>query len=313
MKTDKAPHNEKQGTYSKISSYLGAASATIIQTTATHPLDTISKRLQNNKDTKFSLLNARASMKNLYLTVYPTSTTSIWAGYNAALTYRVTANTITFGSQPLIKRYLDREYGYTISQITGENYKSTATSMLSGAMLGLIEVTSLPLDRWKVLRQVNNTTPFFTLIKHEKNTLYAGAFVTGLRNLKAFPALYGISDLSNKYFPPVDTVPFYQRVISSCAGAIAAVIVSNPLDVVKTRVQAQSYPLKLMTPDSAMKITSRIFVQDGMYGFSRGILPRMLSIVPRLTFLKALSEEFVPLISKGLENGADWIESCSRK
>ena len=129
-----------------------------------------------------------------------------------------------------------------------------------------------------------------------------------LRNIKSFSTLYGISHISSQYFAPVSeghTTPFYQRVISSGVGAVGAVIVSNPADMIKTLLQAQSYDVRLKEPTSAMKIAVKIYSQEGLYGFWRGVLPRLGSIVPRLTFLKALSEEFTPLINKALNQEVD--------
>ena len=309
MKTDKQPCNEIPSSHRKIASYLSAASATMIQTTGTHVLDTISKRLQNNKNVHFSLNNAKVFFNNVYSIAYPTKTSSIWDGYKAALTYRVTACTLTLGSQPLTQEFLTRKYGNEISQWTGEKYKSTATHMLSGALYGVIEVAFLPLDRWKLLRQMNNTAPFFDLVKQQRNNLYVGSAITCLRNIKAFSTWFGVSDVVNKYFShdvQLGPVPFYQRVITSSAGAVAATIISNPADVVKTIMQTQSDRLHGQKPDSAMKIVAKIYGQDGVYGFARGVWPRLGSIVPRLTFLKALSEEFAPVINKALDSSVGY-------
>lgn len=316
MTIDKLHNDKPAGTYNTISAYLAAAAAASIQTTGTHVLDTAAKRLQNNIKTTTPSLKPNMFMNNLCSIIWPAKTSSLWDGYKAALTYRVTASTITFGSQPLIQRYLEKEYGYTIGQFVGEQHKSTTTHVLSGAMFGFVEVAFLPLDKWKVLRQVNNTTPFISLIKQERYNLYAGSFVTCLRNVKSFSTMYGVSNITNQYFTPnvhSDLIPFYQRVITSGAGAVSAVIVSNPTDVVKTRILAKSSAVKLGEADSALRIAIKIYSQEGVPAFWRGILPRLVSVVPRLTFLKALSEEFAPLISKGLNHGADWFDGCSPK
>lgn len=297
-------HDDIHNSHKKIASYLSAASTTMIQTTGTHVLDTISKRLQNNKNVDLSLTNPKAFFNNIYPIIYPTKTSSIWDGYNAALTYRVIACTLTLGSQPLVQEFLTQKYGNEISQWTGHTYKSTATSMMSGAIFGVMEVAFLPLDRWKLLRQINNTTPFFDLIQQQRKKLYIGSSITCVRNIKAFSALFGVSDITNQYFShngqPGPT-PFYQRVMTSSAGAIVATIISNPADVIKTIKQTQSHQLLHQNPDSSMKIFSRVWKENGVKGLGRGLWPRLGSIVPRLTFLKALSEELSPVINKALD------------
>ena len=307
MKTNQSDSEKTQSSHQKIASYLAAASAAVINTTGTHPLDTISKRLQNNPNVRFSPWHAAASFNQFYAIAClreSGSNSSIWNGYTAALTYRVTACTVTLGSQPLTQQLLIKKYGHEISQWTGEKYTSTVTHMLSGALYGVIEVAFLPLDKWKILRQMNHTMPFIDLVKQQKNNLYAGSSITCLRNITAYPTLFGVSDLANKYFPhdsQQSTIPFYQRLVTSSAGAIASVIVSSATDVVKTIIQTQSPPFSGQKLDSATKVVAQVYGQDGIYGFFRGIWPRLGSIVPRLTFLKAISEELVPIINKALD------------
>ncbi len=293
--------------HAKIASYLSAASSTMIQTTGTHVLDTISKRLQNNKNVHLSLNNPRAFFNNLYPVIYPTKTSSIWDGYSAALTYRVIACTFTLGSQPLFQDYLNKKYGHQMNQWVGHTYQSTVTHAMSGAMFGIIEVAFLPLDRWKVLRQMNNTTPFFDLIQQQKTKLYVGSSITCLRNITAFSAWFGVADMVNKHFShngQSGSIPLYQRVITSSAGAVVATILSNPADVIKTIKQKQSEKLDVKQIDSSMKIASQVLKDDGMKGLARGVWPRLGSIVPRLTFLKVLSEELTPVINKVLDNSS---------
>lgn len=301
-----------QDSHKKIASYLSAASSTMIQTTGTHVLDTISKRLQNNKNVHLSLTNPKAFFNHAYSIIYPTKTSSIWDGYKAALTYRVIACTVTLGSQPLVQTFLTKKYGNEISQWTGNTYKSTATHMISGAIFGVMEVAFLPLDRWKLLRQINNTTPFFDLVQQQRTKLYVGSSITCVRNIKAFSAWFGVSDIVNQYFShngqPGPT-PFYQRIITSSAGAIVATVISNPADVIKTIKQTQSDRLHGQKPDSSMRIFSQVWKENGIKGLGRGMWPRLGSIVPRLTFLKALSEELSPVINKALDESV----SFSRK
>jgi hypothetical protein len=308
MKPD-THRDDIHSSHKKIASYLSAASTTMIQTTGTHVLDTISKRLQNNKNVPLSLTDPRAFFNNVYPIIYPTKTSSLWDGYKAALTYRVIACTLTFGSQPLAQEFLTKKYGNEISQWTGNTYKSTATHMMSGAIFGVMEVAFLPLDRWKLLRQINNTTPFFDLVQQQRKKLYVGSSITCVRNIKAFSAWFGVSDVMNQYFShngqPGPT-PFYQRVITSSAGAIVATIISNPADVIKTIKQTQSDQSPNQKPDSSMKIFSQVWKENGVKGLGRGLWPRLGSIVPRLTFLKALSEELSPIINQALDESINY-------
>lgn len=303
MKSD-ADRDNIQSSHKKIAAYLSAISSTVIQTTGTHALDTISKRLQNNKNVYFSLTNPAAFFNNVYTIIYPTKISSIWDGYKAALTYRGVACTLTLGSQPLVQEILIKQYGDVIGQWTSNTYKSTVTHMLSGAIFGVMEVAFLPLDRWKLLRQINNTTPFYDLVQQQRARLYVSATITGVRNIKAFSAWFGVSDSVNQYFSHNEqsgSISFYQRMITSSAGAIVATVISNPADVIKTIKQAQSDRFHDKNPDSSIKILSNIWKENGLNGLGRGMGTRLVAIVPRLTFLKALSEELSPVIHNALD------------
>ncbi|MDQ5883764.1 MAG: hypothetical protein QG556_101 [Pseudomonadota bacterium] len=261
--------------------------------------------MQNNKNVHLSLKNPKAFFNDIYPIIYPTKTSSIWDGYKAALTYRVSACTMTLGSQPLVQTFLKQKYGNEISQWTGNRYQSTATHMISGAIFGVMETAFLPLDRWKLLRQINNTTPFFDLMKQQRTKLYVGSSITCIRNVKAFSAWFGVSDIVNQHFShhkQTGPTPFYQRVITSSAGAIVATVISNPADVIKTIKQTQSDRLDGQKPDSSMKIFSQVWKENGIKGLGRGMWPRLGSIVPRLTFLKAVSEELTPVIHNALDD-----------
>ncbi len=296
----KPNHEKKPSTYGAISAYLAAGSAAFIQTTGTHPLDTAAKIFQNLENVKDVLPEVKNPIKKAYSILYSKPSTSLWNGYQAAVIYRVVASTATFGSQKQIQEHLGREYGAGISQVTGKKFQSTATHALAGFVFAPIEVLFLPLDRWKVLRQVGNMTPIVTLIQNEGRYLYAGAAVTCVRNCTSFPVMFGVSDWCQHYFPQTETVPFSQRLISSCAGAVAAVVISNPTDVVKTRMQTPSYASPSSKPRSAMNLAVEISKNEGMRGFRSGIVPRLCSIVPRLTFLKAMTDQLTPVINNCL-------------
>ena len=295
---NKKQERHNSDTYKAISSYLAAASSTIIQTTFTHPLDTVAKRSQNNQ---------WSFVKKSLASPFPANISWVWAGFPAAVAYRTTACTITLGSQPLIQQYIEKEYGFPISQFTGDKYRIAATQALSGAMFGMIEVGFLPLDRWKILRQVGNAMPFYKLLKQEKSHLYFGASITCLRNLTCYPILFGVSNLSEQYFSDTSqtqTITLFQRTLSSGIGAVASIVASNPADTIKTRMQAQSHAA-ISLPDSAIKTAIKIYEENGVTGFSRGVWPRLFSTVPRITFLKTLHAELTPLINEALHQGTD--------
>lgn len=303
MKMDHTHHDNRQDTYGLIATYLAAASGACIQTTGMHPLDTVAKKLQNHINVKTFLSDRVNVSKKIYSILYPTPTSSLWDGYKAAITYRVVAGAATFGTQKQIQAYLSREYAPAISCITGETYQSAATHALAGAVFAPVEVLFLPLDRWKVLRQVGNMTPMLTLIQTEGRYLYTGAAVTCVRNCMAFPVMFGVSDWSKQYLSKTETATLSQCFLSACAGAVGAVVVSNPTDVIKTRMQAHTHHSSSGKPRTAMHIASDLYRTEGIAGFRRGLTPRLAAIVPRLTFIKTITDQLTPIIHDALNQG----------
>lgn len=66
--------------------------------------------------------------------------------------------------------------------------------------------------------------------------------------------------------------------LSGSLAGICATIFTNPLDVVKTRVQCSESPRTVLT------ICREILSESGWRGFYSGIVPRLLSSVPRSVF-----------------------------
>lgn len=69
----------------------------------------------------------------------------------------------------------------------------------------------------------------------------------------------------------------------SCIAAILGGIVSNPFDVVKTRVQVDS-------SRHALSVITKMYQENGLRSFSRGMGARVLWIVPSMTISITLYE-----------------------
>lgn len=282
--------------YRKISYYLSAVGGAILENTL-HPLDTISKRLQNS-DIKVSLNPNKLSQlrSTLSTIIYPVNNSSIMDGYVAALTYRSVQRTVMFGTQPIMQSYLHKHIGEPIGTLVGDKYKITVTHMLSGSIIGMSEIAFLFLDKWKILRQLEDKIKVIPLIRREKLNLFRGVFATGLRNAQAFSTLYGVDGLVKIHLfnlNPTDHVSFTQKLSSSLIGSIAAVIVTNPADVIKTRVQKNNV--------TNLEAIRQISAHAGYSGYLKGIWPRLFSVTPRLTIIKTASEQLAPMINAAID------------
>jgi hypothetical protein len=111
-------------------------------------------------------------------------------------------------------------------------------------LVGIGEVLILPLDVLKIKSQTNPQAlagrGIVDIVLTEQMKLYRGGAWTAARNAKGSFALFGASALTKEYLFALDSyhkATFTQNLISSSIGAIASVFVSNPFDVIKTRIQ----------------------------------------------------------------------------
>jgi len=70
---------------------------------------------------------------------------------------------------------------------------------------------------------------------------------------------------------------WFQNFIASIAGASASLIVSAPLDVIKTRIQNRNFE----NPESGFRILSNMARKEGMSSFFKGLVPKVRCCMPR--------------------------------
>ncbi|ETO29193.1 guanine nucleotide transporter, partial [Reticulomyxa filosa] len=68
--------------------------------------------------------------------------------------------------------------------------------------------------------------------------------------------------------------------VGSMAGGIASIIVSSPLDVIKTRLQNKSFDDKR----SGFRVLSELVKEEGFHAFFKGLTPKIGLIGPKLVF-----------------------------
>lgn len=63
-----------------------------------------------------------------------------------------------------------------------------------------------------------------------------------------------------------------QNFVASIAGASASLLVSAPLDVIKTRIQNRNFE----NPESGFKIVGSMIKNEGPTAFFKGLVPKVL-------------------------------------
>lgn len=81
-----------------------------------------------------------------------------------------------------------------------------------------------------------------------------------------------------------------QNFVASICGASASLIVSAPLDVIKTRIQNRNFE----NPESGFRIVSNMMKNEGFTSFFKGLTPKLLMTGPKLVFSFWLAQTLIP-------------------
>ena len=85
-----------------------------------------------------------------------------------------------------------------------------------------------------------------------------------------------------------------QNFVASVAGSSASLIVSAPLDVIKTRIQNRNFEIR----ESGFGIVAKMAKNEGFMSFFKGLTPKLLMTGPKLTFSFWLAQTLIPTFGK---------------
>lgn len=86
--------------------------------------------------------------------------------------------------------------------------------------------------------------------------------------------LFGGSAFAKEYvfhLQDYNKATWFQNFVASIAGASASLVVSAPLDVVKTRIQNRNFE----NPESGFRIVAKMARQEGFSSFFKGLVPKV--------------------------------------
>lgn len=283
-------------------SHAGAATAAgVLEIALFHPFDTTAKRLMANKGsiaratTKETLRNlneiifrhhADSSMMQKLMYLYP--------GSLYAVVYKVFQRVYKFAGQPLVRDYLHTNYQDSFTRWFGSGGK-VMEDATAGCLIGMGEVFLLPLDRLKVLSQTNESAMrqgLFPLLRQEGfRGMYAGTVVTICRNAPGSFCLFGGTAFTKAYvfgLKDYRKASVFQNLCASTVGACLSIAVSNPMDVVKTRVQQQTEGDRR----SGIAVAKAMLREEGVSSFFKGLTPKIIASAPKLIFAYTMTEYF---------------------
>jgi hypothetical protein len=277
---------------------LGSGSAGIAELAVFHPVDTIAKRLMSNQTrvSGLSELNnvifkdkANASAGRKFFSLFP--------GLGYAAGYKVLQRIYKYGGQPVARDYLAQHYGKDFESAFGKKTGKAIMHSTAGSLIGIGEIVLLPLDVLKIKRQTNPEAfrgrGVVKIIADEGFSLYRGWGWTAARNAPGSFALFGGSAFAKEYLfhlQDYNKASWFQNFIASIAGASASLVVSAPLDVIKTRIQNRNFE----NPESGFRILSNMARNEGFGSFFKGLTPKLLMTGPKLVFSFWLAQTLIP-------------------
>jgi solute carrier family 25 (mitochondrial phosphate transporter), member 23/24/25/41 len=78
--------------------------------------------------------------------------------------------------------------------------------------------------------------------------------------------------------------------LCATTSTISGQLVSYPLSMVRTRLQAQELPFNSSERDTMNKLLIRVWRNEGVRGLYRGLLPNILKVVPAVSITYAVYE-----------------------
>eukprot|EP00796_Vickermania_ingenoplastis_P001385 gene1386-809_t len=284
-----------------------------------HPFDTVAKRLMANKTsllqtpgTGGSRLCATASHLNQIIFKHHAQDGMLrklfylYPGSLYAVVYKVFQRIYKFAGQPLVRDYINRNHRDSrLFALFGKRNETLMREGTAGCLIGMGEVFLLPLDRLKVLSQVNEEAMkkgLLPLLRQEGvRGMYAGIGITICRNAPGSFALFaGASFAKHTIFgiqeeggPHSKAVPaagstakpertratLAQNMAASSVGACLSITVSNPMDVIKTRMQHATSDVRRSTGST---IASMVREEGIVLPFFKGLTPKIIASAPKL-------------------------------
>ncbi|OAA67158.1 Mitochondrial carrier domain protein [Niveomyces insectorum RCEF 264] len=290
---------------SNLARLLGSGSAGIAELAIFHPVDTIAKRLMSNESKVASLSQLNTVIfKDKASAPFARKFVSLFPGLGYAAGYKVLQRVYKYGGQPVVRDYLAAHHGKAFENAFGAKTGKAIMHSTAGSIIGIGEIVLLPLDVLKIKRQTNPEAfrgrGVLRIVRDEGFGLYRGWGWTAARNAPGSFALFGGSAFAKEFLFKLEDynkASWFQNFVASIAGASASLVVSAPLDVIKTRIQNRNFE----NPESGFRILSNMARKEGFSSFFKGLVPKLLMTGPKLVFSFWLAQTLIPAFDTALK------------
>ncbi|RNF02630.1 mitochondrial carrier protein [Trypanosoma rangeli] len=285
----------------------GAATmAGVLEIAFFHPFDTVAKRLMTSR-TRIQAASLEGTLRNLNTTIFLSKADAsvaqkflyLYPGSAYAVCYKILQRVYKFAGQPLVRDHLFARNQQTFTTLFGRRDRLMIESV-SGCIIGLGEVLLLPLDRLKVLSQANEAVMrrgVLQLLRQEGvRGMYAGTVVTMARNAPGSFCLFGGTAFTKDVVFGLEDyrrATLFQNLCASTVGACLSITVTNPMDVIKIRVQNKDPGAQL----SAVAALSQLLREEGATALFKGLTPKVIASAPKLIFAYSMTEFFMQLMN----------------
>ena len=224
----------------------------------------------------------------------------MFPGVGFAAGYKILQRTYKFGGQPLVKDAIPKQ---PFINAFGEQKGQVMASAVAGSMMGVGEVALLPLDVLKIKAQTNPEVlqgrGIASIFRKEGLKLYRGGCWTAARNAPGSFALFGGASAVHRGVFGLDEpsqATFGQNFCASVGGAVASISVAQPLDVIKTRIQAASFDSKV----PGTTILTNLIKKEGPGALLKGLSLKLVVVGPKLVFSFTVAQSVINLLGKNI-------------
>jgi hypothetical protein len=205
--------------------------------------------------------------------------------HSAALTSSLPA---LFPPAAYVNDFLDRRWGPQFISVFGSRHGPSVQQATAGSIIGVGEVLLLPLDVLKIRRQTalspsSASPPLPARPLPSLSVLYVGSGWTVARNAPGSFCLFGGAALAYQSLFQLQSAreaTFAQQAAASTVGAAASILISAPLDTIKTRVQAAEWGAGV----GGLAMLRQLLRSEGAAALWKGVLPKLAVVGPKLVF-----------------------------
>lgn len=238
----------------------------------THPLDTIAKYKQTNKDFQHSKTDKQALLKKKQFW------TKLFNGGATSALNKALSRTGRFTLQDTLQQFLQDKTNPWTASFLNEKQKKAFNGALGGVTASSVETVILhPLDTLKTRKQLNVESSALY------RNMYRGLAPALLRNSFSSAIFFG----SVNYLTKKDNPSTLNNLVASTEASLVTTALNNPIEVVKNRLQTADAAKEKKS--SMVAVAKQGIKEEGMRFLTKGIGPRLAqapfkSALPFFTF-----------------------------